>query len=114
MGGPLSVQRAESPGFLQATRHEPWATPLLGVWKAARWGYSWAYLLLERVRVLLLPGAEYAQATVGTVRAKVVKVAALVTVSVRRVYVQLSSAYPWQSLFRQCQARAMGLMAAQT
>jgi hypothetical protein len=76
------------------------------------WLATLAYLLLERVRTLLLSGTEYARATVGTVRAKVLKVAALVTVSVRRVYVQLSSAYPWQGLFRQCHARAMRLVAA--
>jgi hypothetical protein len=78
------------------------------------WLATLAYLLLERVRALLLAGTEYAQATVGTVRAKLLKVAALVTVSVRRVYVQLSSAYPWQDLFRLCQARAMQLRAGRT
>jgi uncharacterized protein YqfA (UPF0365 family) len=47
-----------------------------------------AYLLLERVRAVGLAGTDLAQATVGSVRLKVLKVAAEVTVSVRRVYVQ--------------------------
>jgi hypothetical protein len=40
------------------------------------------------------------------------KVAAQVRVSVRRVYVQLSSAYPLQELFRLCQRRLMRLAPA--
>jgi hypothetical protein len=36
---------------------------------------------------------------------KLLKVAAQVKVSVRRIYVQLSSAYPFQQLFRLCQTR---------
>src|SRR5438093_62293 len=54
------------------------------------WLATFAYLLLERVRAWGLAGTELASATVGTVRLKLLKVAALVTVSVRRVYVRLS------------------------
>ncbi|HEX5223323.1 MAG TPA: transposase, partial [Verrucomicrobiae bacterium] len=50
-----------------------------------------------------------ARATVGSVRLKLLKVAAQVTVSVRRVYVQLSSAYPWRELFVLCHRRLMAL-----
>lgn len=71
------------------------------------WLATFAYLLLERVRAWGLAGSELATATVGTVRLKVLKVAAQVTVSVRRVYVRLSSAYPWQGLFRLCHRRLM-------
>jgi hypothetical protein len=42
----------------------------------------------------------------------VLKVAAQVRVSVRRVYVQLSSAYPMQNLFRLCQERLRALAPA--
>ena len=76
------------------------------------WLASFAYLLLERLRSWGLAGTELASATVGTVRLKLLKVAALVTVSVRRVYVRLSSAYPWQALFRLCHRRLMSLSAA--
>ena len=70
------------------------------------------YLLLERVRAWGLAGTELASATVGTVRLKLLKVAALVRVSVRRVSVRLSSAYPWQGIFRLCHRRLMALAAA--
>lgn len=71
------------------------------------WLAAFAYLLLERLRTWGLAGTELAQATVGSVRRKLLKVAAQVRVSVRRVYVQLSSAYPWQALFRRCQRRLL-------
>jgi len=73
------------------------------------WLATFAYLLMERVRTLGLSGSQLAQATVGSVRLKLLKVAAQVTVSVRRVYVQLSSAYPLQELFGLCQRRLMRL-----
>lgn len=76
------------------------------------WLAALAYLLLERVRTFGLAGTELAQATVGSVRLKLLKVAAQVRVSVRRVYVQLSSAYPLQSLFRLCQRRLAALAPA--
>jgi len=76
------------------------------------WLATFAYLLLERVRTLGLAGTDLARATVGSVRLKLLKVAAQVRVSVRRVYVQLSSAYPLQELFRFCHRRLMRLTPA--
>ncbi len=73
------------------------------------WLATFAYLLMERVRALGLYGTELAKATVGSVRLKLFKVAAQVKVSVRRVYVQLSSAYPMQEIFRLCHRRLMSL-----
>ena len=49
------------------------------------WLAAFAYLLLERVRALGLAGTQLAQATAGTSRLQRLKVAAPVTVSVRRV-----------------------------
>ena len=71
------------------------------------WLATFAYLLLERMRTLGLAGTELAQATVGSVRLRLLKVAAQVRISVRRVYVQLSSAYPLQELFGLCHRRLM-------
>ena len=76
------------------------------------WLAAFAYMLLERVRALGCHGTELAQATAGSIRLKLLKVAARVTVSVRRVYIQLSSAYPRQDLFRLCHARLMRLVPA--
>jgi hypothetical protein len=69
------------------------------------WFATFAYLLMERVRAWGLAGTELAQATVGTIRIKILKVAAQVRVSVRRVYVQLSSAWAWRDLFATCAQR---------
>jgi len=71
------------------------------------WLSAFAYLLMERVRTLGLAGTELAQATVGTIGLHLMKVAAQVTVSVRRVYIQISSAFARQELFRLCQQRLM-------
>ena len=69
------------------------------------WEAMFAYLLMERLRTQGLSGTELERATVGSLRLALLKVAAQVRVSVRRVYVQLSSAYPLQQLFRLCQQR---------
>ena len=63
------------------------------------WLSALAYLLLERMRALCLQGTQLAKATVGTLRLKLLKVAAAVSVSVRRIYVQMPSAYPYRNLF---------------
>jgi hypothetical protein len=76
------------------------------------WLATLAYLLVERLRAWCLGGTELAAATVGTVRLRLLKVAAQVTVSVRRVHVRLSSAYPWAGLFRLCHRRLTALGAA--
>ncbi len=83
------------------------STHHLGSNQLRLWLATLAYLLLERVRALGLWGTELAHATVGSVRLKLLKVAAQVKVSVRRVYVQLSSAYPWPALFRLCHRRLL-------
>jgi len=70
------------------------------------WLATLAYLLMDRLRTLYLRGSDLARATVGTLRLRLLKVAASVTVSVRRVRVQLSSAFPGQGLFRQVALRA--------
>jgi hypothetical protein len=76
------------------------------------WLAAFAYLLLERMRTLGLAGTELARASAGSVRLKLLKVAGQVRVSVRRVYVQLSSAYPLQALFRLCHRRLLALTPA--
>jgi len=73
------------------------------------WLSALAYLLVERVRAVGCWGTDLARATAGSIRLKLFKVAAQVKVSVRRVYVQLSTAYPFQALFRRCQERLQQL-----
>lgn len=61
---------------------------------------SVAYVMLHLLRKLALKNTELARAQVWTIRSRLLKIGALVTVSVRRVFIQMSSAYPYQDLFR--------------
>jgi Transposase DDE domain group 1 len=63
------------------------------------WFSTLAYLLMHRLREIGLKGTQLAHATCGSIRLKLLKIGALVKVSVRRVRVSLSSAYPLQELF---------------
>ncbi len=58
-----------------------------------------AYALVEALRRLALQGTEWANAQVDTLRLKLFKTGTLVRVSVRRVLLSMSSAYPWKHLF---------------
>jgi hypothetical protein len=58
-----------------------------------------AYTLMEALRRLGLKGTEWAQAQVDTIRRKLFKIGAIVRVSVRRILLQLSSAYPWKQIY---------------
>lgn len=76
------------------------------------WEAMFAYLLLERLRTQGLSGTELERATAGSLRLKLLKIAAQVRVSVRRVYVQMSSAFPLQEVFALCHRRLMRLAPA--
>jgi hypothetical protein len=69
------------------------------------WLSAFAYQLVERLRAYALKGTELAQATAGTIRLKLFKLAARVEVSVRRVRVRLSQASPSRALFAHVWAR---------
>ena len=58
-----------------------------------------AYTLVETLRRLALKGTEWAQAQVDTIRLKLFKIGAIVRISVRRILLQLSSAYAWKDIF---------------
>jgi Transposase DDE domain group 1 len=63
------------------------------------WFASMAYVLLCALRRIGLPYTRFAQATCGTIRLKLLKIAALVRVSVRRITVAMASACPFQPEF---------------
>ncbi|WP_225412883.1 IS1380 family transposase, partial [Stigmatella hybrida] len=63
------------------------------------WFASVAYVLLNLLRHFGLKGTELERAQAGTLRLKLLKVAALVRVSVRRVVLSLSAAAPVKDLF---------------
>jgi hypothetical protein len=66
---------------------------------------SLGYMLLEAIRRLALKGTELANAYVGTLRLKLLKIGAVILRNTRRVRFLLSSAYPHQRLFLQVAAR---------
>lgn len=61
---------------------------------------SFAYVLLHALRRLYLAGTDLATAQVHRIRLTLLKLAARVTVSVRRIVLHCASSYPYQALFR--------------
>ena len=60
---------------------------------------SLAYVLVEALRRLGLASTEWAQAQADTIRLKLLKIAAQVRITARRIWVRYSCAYPWQNVF---------------
>jgi hypothetical protein len=60
---------------------------------------SLAYVLVEALRRLGLAGTEWAEAQADTIRLKLLKIAAQVRITARRIWVRYSCAYPWQKVF---------------
>ena len=58
-----------------------------------------AYTLLEALRRLALRKTEWAQARVDTLRLRLLKIAAQVRISARRIRLRYSLAYPWKPIF---------------
>jgi Transposase DDE domain group 1 len=65
---------------------------------------SMAYVLLEALRRLGLAGTDLAEAQCQTIRLKLLKIGALVRVTVRKVWVKLSSSSPYAEVFRRVHA----------
>jgi hypothetical protein len=63
------------------------------------WFASLAYVLVTALRRISLQGTELAQATAGTIRLKLLKLGARVTVSVRRIKIAIASACPLKGVF---------------
>jgi hypothetical protein len=72
------------------------------------WFASMAYVLVSALRRRALAATRLARATCGTIRAKLFKIGALVTVSVRRVRVAMASACPDAAIFRLAHRRLCG------
>jgi Transposase DDE domain group 1 len=60
---------------------------------------SLAYVLVHALRRLALAGTQWAHAQVQTIRLRLLKIAAEVRLSVRRISVSYSNAYPWKDMF---------------
>jgi len=66
---------------------------------------SFAYTLIEMLRRTALAGTELARAQATTIRTKLLKIGAVVAISVRRIVLRLSSGYPLKELFEQTARR---------
>src|SRR4249920_604820 len=69
------------------------------------WFASLAYVLMTALRRMTLQGTELAKATAGTIRLKLLKLGALVTISVRRVKIAIASASPMKGVFAHAHRR---------
>jgi len=63
------------------------------------WFASMAYVLLDSLRRIALQATELADASCGTIRRKLFKIGALVTISVRRVKFAMASGCPYKAAF---------------
>ena len=66
---------------------------------------SMVYVLLQMLRRLGLEGTELARAHCSTIRLKLLKIGAVIRISVRKVWVSLAGGYPYAELFRQIHAK---------
>ena len=69
------------------------------------WFASMAYVLICALRRIGLPHTQFAEATCGTIRLKLLKIGALVRISVRRVAFAMASGCPWQPEWALAHAR---------
>jgi Transposase DDE domain group 1 len=69
------------------------------------WFASMAYVLMCALRRIGLPHTQFAEASCGTIRLKLLKIGALVRVSVRRIKFAMASGCPWQSEWALVHAR---------
>ena len=69
------------------------------------WLSSMAYVLMCAVRHIGLAGTDLERATCGTIRLRLLKIGALVTISVRRVKLAFASACPSREIFMLAQRR---------
>jgi hypothetical protein len=66
---------------------------------------SLAYSLMQALRRLGLQGTEWAQAQCTSVRLKLLKIGALIRITVRKVWVSMATGYPYAERFRQIYAQ---------
>jgi hypothetical protein len=60
-----------------------------------------AYVLVNGLRRIGLKATELAEAQVSTIRAKILKIGAQIRVTARKVWISMSSSYPWQELYQE-------------
>ena len=68
------------------------------------WFASMAYVLMCALRRIGLANTQFARASCGTIRLKLLKIGAMVRTSVRRIKLAMPSAFPYQAEYRTAQA----------
>ena len=68
------------------------------------WLSGLAYVLMSELRRVGLKATALSQAQCWTIRERLFKIGAVVTVSVRRIMVSMATAYPWKEVFERCLA----------
>ena len=76
------------------------------------WFASMAYVLICALRRIGLAHTQFAAATCGTIRLALLKIGALVRISVRRIHLAMASGCPWRGEFRLAHARLAATAAA--
>jgi hypothetical protein len=75
------------------------STATMGANQLRLWFASMAYVLLCALRRIALKHSRFAKATCGTIRLKLLKIGALVRISVRRITIAMASGCPYQREF---------------
>jgi hypothetical protein len=73
------------------------------------WFSAFAHLMVSTLRGWVLGGSELEHASIGQIRLRLFKIAARLKVSVRRIHIELCSAYPFKGLFAQIHHRLRAL-----
>jgi hypothetical protein len=60
---------------------------------------SLAYVLVEALRRVGLAGTEWAEYQVETIRLRLLKIAAQVRITARKIWIRYAKAYPWKNTF---------------
>jgi hypothetical protein len=76
------------------------------------WFASMAYVLIAALRRVGLAHTQFARASCGTIRLKLLKIGALVRTSVRRIKLAMPSAFPHQAAYRAAHAALIAAAAA--
>lgn len=71
------------------------------------WFSSVAYLLVSALRRLGLSDTELANAQCDTIRLKLFKIGARIRVTARKIWISLSSSYPWAELFQRVHSKLL-------
>jgi Transposase DDE domain group 1 len=63
------------------------------------WLAAIAYILMNALREKCLANTEFKNATIGTIRTKLLKLGAVITILQRRILIAISSACPYKEIF---------------